>query len=75
MTTRRLRAVTAPPGTGVCAGCHKPMTVYEPGQTTHPNCDPVHGIPPMGGWARNTQHADQPPPEQARQLQLVPRGA
>jgi hypothetical protein len=27
-------------GLGTCAVCHGPMEVIEPGQTTHPNCDP-----------------------------------
>src|SRR5260370_276947 len=29
-----------PGGIGECAVCHGSMYIYEPGQTTHPNCDP-----------------------------------
>ncbi len=26
---------------GICATCNQPMTIVEPGQTTHPGCDPA----------------------------------
>lgn len=36
------------PATVPCAACGDPMTVLEPGQTTHPACDPHRGDPEPG---------------------------
>jgi hypothetical protein len=35
-----------PGGIGECTVCHGSMYIYEPGQTTHPNCDPGGELPP-----------------------------
>lgn len=60
------------PGRPSCSACGEPMTVYTPGQTMHPMCEPE---PPAETWPEGSAGASANPPAAPERPSAAPKAA